>query len=430
MTQHHLRRSRLAAALTVPIAGALILSGCSSSNNDGGSADGSVAFSLTYATSNTLQNPYETLAKEYMKTHKGVTVTLNPQPNDKYGETLRTQLQAGNGSDVIQASPGSGQPQSVLQLAEAGFLEPLGDKATKLILPGSESLLQLDGKTYAQPLDFTVNSFVVNQTTADAAGLSSFPKTTDDFLAACKDVAKGGKSLIVLAGAAGPNAGLTAQAISATRVYAQDPDWNKKRADGDVTFADSKGWQETLQTIIDLKDAGCFQAGAEGAGFDAITNGLAQGTSIGSFIPGGSAVEIGRAAADQKWGIDAFPPADGGKPFVLASSNYSLAVNAKSKQKDAALAFVEWMGEPEQAAKYADLSGQLPVTGIEDYDFSSSIYAPVEDILKEGNYTALPNSTWPNAAVYDALQTGVQGLLTGQQTVEQVLKAMDAGWGN
>ena len=31
-------------------------------------------------------------------------------------------------------------------------------------------------------------------------------------------------------------------------------------------------------------------------------------------------------------------------------------------------------------------------------------------------------------AVYDALGTGVQGLLTGQSTVETVLKSMDTAW--
>lgn len=426
MTQRREFRVQTLGLLAIPVAAALGLAGCSGST--GAAGDEGVEVSFTYATSNTLQNPYETLAEKYMDENPNVTITLNPQPNDKYGETTRTQIQAGNASDVIQTAPGEGQGQSVVSLGEAGFLEPLGDTAKNLVPAENESLFGVDGKIYGQPLDFTVNSIVVNETTVDSAGLDSFPASEKDLLAACADLSAQGKSLMVLAGAAGPNTGLTAQAISATRVYQDDPQWSEKRANGEVTFADSDGWKDTLQTILDMHEAGCFQPGAEGAGFDAITNGLAQGTSISSFIPGGSAVEIGRTAADQKWGIHPFPANDGGTSFVLASSNYALSVNAASKNKEAAQAFVDWMGQPAQSHEFAEISGQLPVTGVEDYDFSGSIYAPVEDSLKAGNYTTLPNALWPNPKVYDALSTGVQGLLTDQLDIAKVLESMDAAW--
>ena len=35
---------------------------------------------------------------------------------------------------------------------------------------------------------------------------------------------------------------------------------------------------------------------------------------------------------------------------------------------------------------------------------------------------------WTNPQVYNALGTGVTGLLTGQKTVDDVLKDMDAAW--
>ena len=44
-------------------------------------------------------------------------------------------------------------------------------------------------------------------------------------------------------------------------------------------------------------------------------------------------------------------------------------------------------------------------------------------------YTPLPNNIWPNPSVYEALQVGVQGLLTGQKTIDQVLADMDTAWG-
>ncbi|MDI6943291.1 extracellular solute-binding protein [Microbacterium barkeri] len=430
MTQ---RTTRRLAAIAIPAAGLILLAGCaggSDGSGDGGDDGGeSVEFSFMYATSNNLESPYETLANEYMEAHDGVTITTNPLPNDSYGETLRTQLQAGNAPDVIQTTPGSGDPRSVVPLAEAGFLEPLGETAAGLVPEGADALFTVDGEVYGQPMDFTLSTLVVNMSAAAEAGLDDFPATTDELLASCGEVAENGASLVVLAGAAAPNAGLTAQAIAATRVYAETPDWNDQRAAGEVTFAESDGWHDVLQTILDMKDAGCFQPGAEGAGFDAITNGLAQGTSLGSFIPSGSAVEIGRAAPDVEWAIQPFPPADGGDPYLIASSNYTISINAASENKEAAAEFLEWLAQPEQAERFSELSGELPVSGIEGLDLTGTIYEPVADLLQSGHYAGLPNAFW-KGEVYEKLSSGVQGLLTGQKTVDAVLADMDAAWGD
>lgn len=426
MTQQTARRL---AAIALPAAGLLAIAGCSGGTADeGGDSGGDVEFAFTYATSNNLESPYETLANEYMETHEGVTITPQAVPNDSYGETIRTQLQAGNAADVIQTTPGAGDPRSIVPLAEAGFLEPLGDTAASLVPEGADPLFEFDGEVYGQAMDFTLSTLVVNMTAASEAGIDEFPTTTEDLIDACGAVAEEGASMMVLAGAAPPNAGLTAQAISATRVYAETPDWNAQREAGEVTFSDSEGWRDTLQTVVDLNDAGCFQEGAEGAGFDAITNGLAQGTSLGSFIPSGSAVEIGRAAEGVDWAIEAFPPAGGGDPYIIASSNYTLSLNAASEQKEAAAEFLDWLAEPEQAQLFSETSGELPVSGIDGLDLTGTIYEPVADLLHDGSYAGLPNAFW-SGAVYEKLSTGVQGLLTGQKTVDDVLADMDAAWG-
>ncbi|WP_159600345.1 ABC transporter substrate-binding protein [Agromyces humi] len=431
MTQHRTIALRRGAMIAIPVVGALVLAGCSGSGDASSTSGGeSTEFSFTFATSNNLESPYETLANDYMEANPGVKITTNPTPNDKYGETIRTQLQAGNASDVIQTTPGSGDARGIIPLAEAGFLEPLGDTAKDLIPAGSESIFEIDDKVYGQPLDFTIGSVVASLGTAEMNGIDGWPTTMDELNDACSALAGDGKSLLALAGAAGPNAGLTAQAISATRVYAEDPDWNQKRADGDVTFADSDGWKATLQTIIDLKDQGCFQQGSEGAGFDAITNGLAQGTSVGSFIPSGAAIEISKAAPPEaKFAVEPFPADDDGKAFILASSNYTLSINAASKAKDAASDFLEWMASSDAQQRYYELSGELPVSAYQDMDLTGTIYEPIVDLLASESYTPLPNNIWPNPSVYDALQVGVQGLLTGQKTVDQVLQDMDAAWG-
>lgn len=430
MTQHRSRASRLG-LIAAPAVGLLVLAGCSSSGSDdnGGQEEATQEFSLTYATSNNIESPFEVLANAYMEANPDVTITLNPQPNDTYGDTLRTQLQAGNASDVLQTEAGSGQTRSIVPLAEAGFLAPLGDSASALIPEGSDALFQYEGDTYGLPLTISYSGLIFNETAAEAAGITEFAGDWDTLSEQCADASDAGKTLFVLAGSTVPNAGIMASIIAATRVYAEDPDWNQQRLDGDTSFADSEGWAATLQTIKDLNESGCFQAGAEGAGFDALTTGLTTGSGVSMFGPLGSASELAKAAPDQSFIAQAFPPATSSdQAFGVASPTYALSINAASENSEAATAFLEWIEAPENSGLFAESAGSLPISGLSDLDLSDTIYANVADLITEGNTTPLANTTWPNAAVYDALAIGVQGLLTGQSTVESVLASMDTAW--
>jgi raffinose/stachyose/melibiose transport system substrate-binding protein len=427
MTQHRRYSGLKAGALAVPTIAALALTGCAASTGTTSSAQGSQEFSLSFATSNTIESPFQVLGEKYMEANPNVKITFNPQPNDSYDQTLRTQLQAGNASDIVVTSPGSGQGRSILPLAEAGFLEPLDDSAKELLPEGSASTFGPEGKVFGQATAITVSALVTNEAAVKDAG--EFPADFTALEEQCKSLESSGKSLFALAGAAPPNTGLTAMSLAASRVYAEDPQWNEKRAAKEVTFAGSDGWKSALEAVNTLKDAGCFQKGAAGAGFDAITKGLASGTSLAGFIPATSWKQLQSAAAGSEFNVRALPAEGSGNEYLYASANYAFSINAASKNKDAAKAFLEWAAEPEQTKAFAEIDGALPVSGLDSYDFDGGAYKNVGDLIKDGKYGPLPNIQWPNSAVYDALATGVQGIITGQKTPEQVLQAMDAAWG-
>lgn len=428
MTQHRRPAGFRLAALAIPTVAALALTGCGGTSDSASEAK-SQEFSLTFATSNTVESPYEALAKQYMEEFPDVSITLNPQPNDSYDQVVRTQLQAGNASDVLVTSPGSASGRSILPLVDAGFLEPLGESAAALVPEGSEALFGPDGKVYGLAPEITVVGLVSNDTATAAAGVSSFPGDFAGVLEQCGSLAEANKSMFAVAGTAAPNTGLLGMQLAATRVYSQDPDWNDKRVAGEVTFADTEGWQQALEAVVALKDAGCFQKGAEGAGFDVVTKALVSGNSLAAFIPGPSSMQLKTTAEDQDFEVRALPSEGGAADdFIYASANYAYSINAASRNKEAAKTFLEWLAEPEQTKAFAEIDGALPVTGLEDFDFENSAYKNVEDLILDKRYAPLPNSEWSNAAVYDELGTGVQGLLTGQQTPAQVLEAMDAAW--
>ena len=431
MPQHTASRLRWP-LLAAPIAGVLILAGCTGGNaddggdsNDGG-GDTAAGFSVMVAQANDQDDYYEKTLQAYSE-ETGVEIEVIPYPSDAYNTQVTTQLQAGNAADVMILAPGTGQPISVVNLAEAGFLEPLDETSAGIIPAGSEAQYSFDGEVYAQPTALAPVGLIYNAAGGEEVGIDEYPTSYDELLEACTTARDGGKTFTVLAGGVPFNTGLFSMLVSATRVYAETPDWNEQRAAGDVTFADS-GWREVLEDVIEMNDGGCFQDGVAGGTFDTITQGIGGQTSLTAAVPGSAAASIG-AGTGLDLTVQAFPPADGQDAYTLASANYAWAINASSEDdvKASAQEFLDWVASPEQSQAFADLSGFVPISGA-TADNLLPEYEPIGELLESGAYTGLPNASWPNPAVYDALGTGVQGLLTGQKTVDQVLEEMDAAW--
>jgi raffinose/stachyose/melibiose transport system substrate-binding protein len=226
-----------------------------------------------------------------------------------------------------------------------------------------------------------------------------------------------------------PNTGIFTAEIAASTVYGPEPDWNEKKASGETSFADSDGWRAALETVKDLYDSGCFQDGAAGAGFDALTNGMGQGQMLGFAAPGGAAKDI----MDSTKGavtltVQAMPAPAGYDTYLMAGTPDAIAGNAASKNKDLALDFINWMSQPEQTAKAAEAAGDIPVGTTTSSNLLPQ-YAGVSDLIDQDKISQYPYIDWPNGEIYNALGVGVTGLLTGQMSVDDVLASLDKAWG-
>ncbi|WP_460773033.1 extracellular solute-binding protein [Microbacterium sp. GXF7504] len=428
MPQHPVTRQLRWTLLAAPLAGALVLAGCAGGGDSSSDSDAAEeGFSIMVAVANDGDDAYQQLVDAFTE-ETGVPVEYITYPSEAYNQQVRTQLQAGTAADIMILAPGTGQEISVVPLAEEGFLEPV-ESASKVIPAGTESQYEVDGKLYAQPNGLMPVGFVYNGAAAEEAGIDEFPATFEDLIKECTTARDAGKSFTALAGAAAPNTGMLGMNLAASRVYGEDPEWNTKRAEGKVTFADS-AWVDALEAVVEMNDAGCFQDGAAGSGFDAITNGVVGGTSLTGIVPGSAALSMNAAKEGAGIVVEAIPAPKGATETLYASANYAFALNAKASDgaKASAKKFLEWMTEPEQAILFADLYGMVPIIGVTDDNLLAE-FQPISQLVMDGNYTGIPNADWPSAAVYDALATGVQGLLTGQKTPVQVAEDMDQAWG-
>lgn len=416
-----------AAALVL---GTLLFAGCTSSDPPAtDESDAPVTLRLSVQAS-AVESPYAVMADNYSDEHPNVTFEIEAVPNEQYGEVLRTQLRGGNAPDIFYTTGGSGIATSLLPLAEAGYVLPLtGTGADEILGEANRVLAEIDGQVYGQPLDYVPITNNYNATVAEDLGIELPFSDIADVFDACAVSAASGKPLLRLAGGSVPNNGLTTLQLAASRVYAEQPDWNELRSEGEVSFAATDGWRESLELIVELRDRGCFQDGVEAGAIADNVPSIAAGTVVGGFAPGGSIGDMSRVNPDNDFVATAFPGPSPGESRIFASTSNLFAINAASGEREqaAALDFLAWLGETENADKTASLSGNISVRAGAGASLPPQ-FQPVEEYFAESNFQPLASLLWPSPGVYDALGSGVQGLLTGQTTIDAVLAAMDAAW--
>jgi raffinose/stachyose/melibiose transport system substrate-binding protein len=233
-----------------------------------------------------------------------------------------------------------------------------------------------------------------------------------------------GKTPMALAGQA---PGLYAQAPAANTVYAANPNWNEDRAAGKVTFANTPGWQMALQEFQDLNNAGCFQ---DGASADTVVKAfqlLGNEQAVMFLAP--SAAIGGILGVNQNFKAAMFPVPGPTADSTRAVTEYndSFSVNAKSPNQDAALKLVDFLAQPDQQKAYAKIQGEISVP---DSVAGSvpDLYSSFGPLLQQKKTVTLPSLIWPNPAVGTALTPDMQGLLTGQKAIPDVLTDLDTAW--
>ncbi|WP_158866984.1 ABC transporter substrate-binding protein [Leifsonia sp. AG29] len=423
------RRARLA-WLAIPVATGLLLAGCSSSGNAGDKEPQTISFAFG-ATNDQDKAAYTGLAKAFEAENKGVTVTVENLPTQSYGTTIATRVQGGNAPDTFYAEGGTGQAQSVIPFAKSGLVLALNDPALTAKIPdAAKSLWTYNGKTYGVPLGTQLNGAIYNDELAKSIGVNIDATTSlEDIIAQCGKARAAGKTVFGLAGSTFQNNGILAVALATSTVYGPDKDWNKKRAENKVTFAGSKGWATAIESIKKLYDAGCFQDGATSAGFDALTNGASSGKILGFFAPSGAAQEIMQAAGGHVKLITLpIGAPQGTKTYLSLSEDQGVTASAKTKSPKLAEDFLKYIISDKGQEEYSKLVGTIPANA----DRSTTLlpqYAGIQSELAKNDVRGYAPTEWPNAKIYTDLGNGVQGVLTGQMTVKQVLQQMDTDWG-
>ena len=374
-------------------------------------------------------NPaYDAVIANFEKAYPNIDVRAEYNPTGQYQTVIRTQLQGGNAPDVFFTAGGTGQTNSVIDLGRAGYLLDLSKrKWVKRVPSNFRSMFYVGKRLYALPTDFVAIAPIYQPSVWRELGFRP-PRTMRELLTLCDRAKARDKSLIALAATLPQNAGLLAGAIATNYVLGPDPNWQQKRLAGRVTFAGSPGWRKTLQTIVTMKERGCFARGVEAMGIGQAVPRFANGTELFWVVPVGAKNNVRAANPNAKFNAFALPADTAAATRMPLSPNNALSVNAKSTHKREAQLLVDFFAREGQSRLFAKVIGNI---SLHQAKTGKRIDPELSGIVP---FTRDPKKTFPfiniswRGDTYIQLGSGVQGLLTGQRTVEQVLRAMDEAW--
>jgi len=353
---HRSRHARALRITGIAAVAAVALAGCASGTDQTGSE--SAGGELTFSNWQFLEDGKGPILWDAVKGYTGpddnIELTKVEIPFANYADKLSTELGAGGGPDVMVL-----QDSQFASLVDAGVLEPLDDIADELgdSLNNTNEAGVFDGGQYGFNWERpTYSTVIYNKDIFAQLGLE-VPTTFDEFLTTAKTI----KDQLGIAGWAGRHQ--TAELDGWTLEMAN---WiygfGGELSDGTTLTIDKAENVEAVEAFLETFESGVAPIGDDASTFRAK---FGQGQVGMLFENSGVATTItsnpDNVVNGQNLGAAPLPLANPG-----SNSQLIIAVNANSKNKDAAKDFVRWvLGEEGQTAIRAGLGASAMATDVE-----------------------------------------------------------------
>ncbi|WP_400161889.1 ABC transporter substrate-binding protein [Brevibacillus sp. TJ4] len=417
-----MKQSRLHRLASVSLAALLALAGCSSTSdsntgtgteptgNEGGAEQVTVSMH-SWRVEDT--EGYAKLIAAFEADNPGIKIDFKPFKATEYNTILNTALQSDSGPDILQLRPYA----AGLTLAEAGYLEPLDNlpginnfpKETLAVATGK------DGKIYGVPLNLSTTQFYYNKQIFEENGLSE-PQSWDELIATAQALKDKGITPIAFGAKEGWLLSL-AHGVIAPGTYGGNA-YVDKLLNGETDLK-SPEFLRSIQRMQELIPY--FPENYIGLDLNDQRTLFATGKAA-MFINGNFELE-GLLKLNPDLPLDFFPmPGDDGQKILTTWVDGSYAVNAKSKNKEAALKFMEYMTTTQFGQQFANEFKRISaVPGV-------SVDDPLVNKMSElaqnnsSSYLMVVHFTGGNPTTKQTLENALQGMYLGEMTPEQVVE--------
>lgn len=369
----------------------------------------------------------EQILPRFHAKHPDINVTLAAVSASEYQATLDQRLTAGQAGDLISCRP----YDESLQLFKKGYLEDLTDQEGMENFPSfAKAAWQTDtgAQTFCMPIASVIQGFYYNLDIFKTLGLD-VPKTREQFFAVMDKVKADGRYQ-PLALAAHDN-----WVVSELGFQNIGPNyWHGE--DGRLALIEGKA------RLTDPAYVGVFEELSRWLPYlGANPADVTEAQAVEAFQSGKTAMMVAGSWAisqfDGKVNFGAFPPPvakEGDACYFTDHTDIGIAINAKSKNKEAARQLLEWMASAEFAELYSnavpgffslsnhffELKNPVASTMMSWRDSCDSTIRVAAQILSRGDPSL-------SQQLNDASQQVVLGTLAPQAAAEQLQQSL-AAW--
>lgn len=277
----------------------------------------------------------------------------------------------------------------------------------------------VDEGVYGVPIDTTLMQFIYNKALFKKAGLnpSEAPETFDQFL----DYAKKIKKAVGVEGfvCGWRERWLLNSVATEWAINIMGEDKFIKTIKGEVPYTD-EDWIRVFSLFATLRESGILSSNIGTMTNKESEDAFSKGKAVFSFN-GSWAVNVYKQLnPDLDYAFFSLPKASDKFPVkIWGGAGSSFMVNAKSPNKDKAVAFLNWLSDVEQQEFLARETNNLPsIKGCE------SIPEVLRPLLKDMDSLTHPN-IWPyneDYRVTEVFNRGLQQIVMGISTPEEVAR--------
>jgi multiple sugar transport system substrate-binding protein/raffinose/stachyose/melibiose transport system substrate-binding protein len=421
--------------LAVPavlLLGALGLSACGSSGDDGSGSSGGGDVEMTFWHNSTTGDGkayWEDTVADFEEANPGVTITIQSIQNEDMDGKLQTALNSGDAPDIFMAR-GGGKLADVVEAGQAmDITDQIDDATREAVGDAALNAFSVDGKVYGMPTAVLPGGIYYSKDLFAQAGITATPTTfaeLDDAVSKLK--AAGIQPIALGAKDAWPAAhwyyffalrecSQDAMDTAAAEMSFDDPCWTAAGEDLEE-FAGTEPFNEGYLTTTAQQGAG------SSAGM--IANHQAAMELMGAWDPGviASLTPDQKPLADLGW--FPFPAVDGGDgdPTAMMGGVDGFTCSAEAPPECAD--FLNFFMQKEYQEGYAEAFVTLPASkeaqGVVTDPALTDVLASYDDAA----YVTVWLDTMFGQNVGNALNAGVVEMLAGDGDAAGIVEAVNA----
>ncbi len=418
------RAIKLLGCLGVLAACMAAVAGCG--GGGGGGSDGGTLTITSYDLGGA-PDPLDQAVAGFEKANPGVNVEVKRTAFAQYAQALRRQLSTNQAPDLARTALGYGEAGSATALAEKGLLHNFGDAPWIEEIPAASKTSTTDESgTFAYPVDAAAIGIFYLPSVLKEAGVT-LPKTFTELISTCE---AGGGGQVVFALGANETSGMPLfilDGLAASTAFAENPQVGEERLAGEITFAETKGWQTAFEQFAQMSEAGCFDKNAVGVSQEQASLELAQGkalmaVSLTVTLP---LFQAGNPKEELK--MAPFPGnADPSQVRVPSAPVDGYVIPERAGDPQLAEEFIEFYAE--HRGEYSQVDESIPAIPLGEGEPSVPAYAKELEPFIPDKTAPFAQNEWPNPEVQVAAAQGLIEILLGQTEPKSVLEKMDSAW--